>query len=1094
MQQSRKWGVLLLALALMLPVAGSAQLVSRGSISGTVLDSTGAVVPDAKVTVTGETGTKEGMTGPEGTFVFLALEPGVYRIKVEKAGFKIAEAKDVNVRLNERAAINITLETGAVSQTVEVTDVAVGIDPTTTTSGGTITASLFQNTPVGRNITDLPYLVAGVNDSLGVGQSNPSISGATGFENLYIVNGVNITNTGYGAIGTYSNVFGSLGSGVQFDFVKEVQVKTSGFEAQYGQALGGVINMNTKSGGNTVHGGAYFYAAPNALEAARRQPNDVRFNRGQEQVGLSNYDVGGDIGGYLVKDRVFWYGGFNAVWSDPVYRAPDNFAARTLVGEVGVTTRILNYSGKLNVNLDSAARHQAEFSLFGDPSETELGPNRPSIIKGGGSLQTDFPDRANSRLEYGSRNWTIRYNGAWTNSWLFNASFNWAHNDFTESDFADVFGVEDRTEATPGAVNPVGDGLPTAATSRGLNNTGGIGFFENNDADNKQWAINATNIFNFWGGHQVDYGFQLEDIDYGWFHERSGPDWPVPCSGWDPNAFLADGVTPNPNFGTVQPIAGITASDCGAATFGAQLRLRTGGPAGYRFQVIRGAFTGRTGGTESRYGAGYIQDSWSFNKYLTAKLGIRYEQQRIAGELVQYTFANNWAPRLGVIWDPWGDRKTKVFYNWGRFFEKVPQDLAVRSLSEERQYLSLFFGITNPSAPLTGAFSQFNPVNNPTPGCSATDTLAACLNNPANWLLDAAHAFNSTPAFSGGTTNFIPGTAAQYQHENVFGIEREFAGGYVFSARYVDRRIQRVVEDVAALTVGGVNTGVAFDGVTEIHQTFALANPAANLDVFVNTLCQNPSEDPTVEDANGLGCLVSGYAIGSGDLGADGLADGFPNPQRKYRAVEIGLEKRLTSKWQMNANWRISKLEGNYEGLFRNDNQQTDPNITSLFDFPFSNSLGDQFTPGVLPTDRRHIVNLYSSYMFESGFNVGMGWRIQSGYPLDALGAHPAYLNQGEIPQGGRGSQGRSDVTNTFDVHGDYVWKMSERFRTKFVADLFNIFNRRSVARVDRYTDTGFLSGVNPPIQPNPDFLQPTAQFNAYQRPFYARFAVRLEF
>jgi hypothetical protein len=481
-------------------------------------------------------------------------------------------------------------------------------------------------------------------------------------------------------------------------------------------------------------------------------------------------------------------------------------------------------------------------------------------------------------------------------------------------------------------------------------------------------------------------------------------------------------------------------------------------------------------------------------------VGIRYEQQRIAGELLEYTFANNWAPRLGVIVDPWGDRKTKIFYNWGRFFEKVPQDLAVRSLSEERQYIGPFFAVTNPTSADAAFVSG--------PGCPVGSTLAFCLSNPANWILDQAHSLttNFAAGFSGGVTTFAAGTAAQYQHENVFGIERELPGGYIISARYVDRRIQRVVEDVAALTVGGFNVGADNVG-GGISQAFVLGNPSANLDVFINTLCTNGA-DPTQEavDANAgavLGCgsfadplgnITSFYAPNSGAVGSDGLADGFPDVVRKYRAVELGLEKRFSKNWQMSANWRISKLEGNYEGLFRNDNQQTDPNITSLFDFPFSSSLGDQFTPGVLPTDRRHIVNLYSSYLFESGFNMGMGWRIQSGYPLDALGAHPGYLNQGEVPQGGRGSQGRSDTTNTFDVHGDYTWKMTERFRTKFVADLFNIFNRRGVARVDRYTDTGFLSGVNPPIQANPDFLLPTAQFNAYQRPFYARFAVRLEF
>ena len=82
------------------------------------------------------------------------------------------------------------------------------------------------------------------------------MSGGSGLENLYVVDGVNITNAGYGALGSYSIVFGSLGNGVPFDFVKETQVKTGGYEAEYGQATGGVVNVVTKSGTNALRGSA----------------------------------------------------------------------------------------------------------------------------------------------------------------------------------------------------------------------------------------------------------------------------------------------------------------------------------------------------------------------------------------------------------------------------------------------------------------------------------------------------------------------------------------------------------------------------------------------------------------------------------------------------------------------------------------------------------------------------------------------------------------------------------------------------------------------------------------------------------------------
>src|SRR5712692_9455232 len=560
MKQYHNW-VIVLALALAFPLALAAQNVARGSIGGTIYDTSGGIVPDAKLTLTSEYGTREGKAGSDGTYVFSSLETGKYTLRVEYTNFKISEHKDISVRLNERTTVDVKLEAGAVTQTITVTEASIGLDTTTTTSGGTISSDLFKNAPVVRNIMDVPYLVAGVNDGLGTGRANPSISGATGLENLYIVNGINVGNAGYGAIGTYSNVSGPKGTGVQFDFVKEVQVKTSGFEAQYGQALGGVVNMITKAGGNTYHGGAYFFASPSALEATRLQPDAVRFNKGQLTFSESTWDVGGDFGGYLVKNRLFFYGGFNAVFDHSFDSAPSNFAAASL-GTVTVKTRNLNYSGKINYNLTANQNHQIEGSVFGDPSIQPFGANRQVAGRGfnGGALQSDFPERAFSALDYGARNWSVRYNGAITPRMLVNASFAWARNHFDENNIPTIFQVEDRTEATPGALNPVGDGLPTPGTSRGINQVGGAGFFENSLSNNKQYTVNSTVNFRAGGNHQFDYGFEYQDVGFDWFHRRSGTDWFTPCVNMNGAAVIL-----------------VTPADCGKRVFGAGGRLRTQG-------------------------------------------------------------------------------------------------------------------------------------------------------------------------------------------------------------------------------------------------------------------------------------------------------------------------------------------------------------------------------------------------------------------------------------------------------------------------------------------------------------------------------------
>jgi len=123
----------------------------------------------------------------------------------------------------------------------------------------------------------------------------------------------------------------------------------------------------------------------------------------------------------------------------------------------------------------------------------------------------------------------------------------------------------------------------------------------------------------------------------------------------------------------------------------------------------------------------------------------------------------------------------------------------------------------------------------------------------------------------------------------------------------------------------------------------------------------------------------------------------------------------------MLADWRIARLRGNYEGHLRNDNGQTDPGISSLFDFTQGefNLLGDQFATGPLNSDRRHVINVFASYAFSStgftrgffgnrvnGLNVGIGIHSESGLPISELLAHPVYGNAGEIPVGGRGKLG----------------------------------------------------------------------------------------
>ena len=373
----RSFQSLILVLTVLLTIGAGlqAQDITKGSIAGVVRDASGAVVPDVTVKLESPYGNRETRSGSAGDYQFSNLVVGSgYTITVEKQGFTTARIPNLNVSVNSRTTADMTLQVGATAATVEVTATGTEtIDLASTTVGANINESVYQNVPIGRNISSVIAMAPGVTDGIGTGSANPSINGASGLENMYIVNGANVTDPGFGGFGTFSRTYGSLGNGVNFDFVQEVQVKSGGFEAQYGQALGGVVNVLTKSGSNQVHGSVYSYFQPHSFEATRPNGNLVTTTQHTYIEGVGRYDFGADLGGYLKKDKLFWYAGFNPQFARSYRSAPSAFGNSSL-GTVVVKDRTLNYQTKLNWNINS--NHQLEGSVFGDPSTTPVGFTR----------------------------------------------------------------------------------------------------------------------------------------------------------------------------------------------------------------------------------------------------------------------------------------------------------------------------------------------------------------------------------------------------------------------------------------------------------------------------------------------------------------------------------------------------------------------------------------------------------------------------------------------------------------------------------------------------------------------------------------------
>ena len=257
-----------LLLAFVIACAGVARgQETTGTINGRVTDAQGLAVPGVSVTVTGAQGAKQATTDSEGRFSVPFLTPGRYDVRAELSGFKVVEQKGVTVALGQALDLPLKLEVGGVSETVQVVGTTDVVNVNTTTTGATITSDLLERVPVGRDIGSTLYLAPGVSSSSTAGHANPSIAGGSGLDNQYVIDGVNVTNQGYGALGSYSIIFGSLGNATPFDFMQEIQVKTGGYEAEYGQATGGVVNVITKSGSNNVRGSGFGYWRPDRLES-----------------------------------------------------------------------------------------------------------------------------------------------------------------------------------------------------------------------------------------------------------------------------------------------------------------------------------------------------------------------------------------------------------------------------------------------------------------------------------------------------------------------------------------------------------------------------------------------------------------------------------------------------------------------------------------------------------------------------------------------------------------------------------------------------------------------------------------------------------
>jgi hypothetical protein len=594
-------------------VCATAFAQTTGNLSGKVTDTSGAIVPGVTVELRSPSlqGTRNATTGADGIYRFAILPPGDYTVTFRLEGLAPEARRNVTVSLGKETALDVALRP-AVSAEISVTAAAPVLDTSSTTLGTNLNARTIESLPSGRNYASVVQVAPGVSsDANPTNPSLPTISvyGSSGAENAFYIDGVNTTNLEYGFQGKELN----------FEFISELDVKTGGYEAEYGRSTGGIINVITKSGGNQFSGDAFTYYDGDSYRANAKSV----ISTSGTTTGVTKKDYGVDLGGYIMKDKLWFFGALDRVDHSTKSALPEGPHAGDIV--VSKSRRNLG-SGKLTFNL--APSHSLIATFLQDP-RVDTG----AINDASHTLNGD-PSTFLGRQDFGGRDYALRYEGAFRSQWV-------------------IVGQAARHQEanSVGAATAAGEAIQYRQASNDFFQTGGFGLLQNKKFDRRHYGASVLRLFH---GHEIKGG-----IDY----ETEKAKVVKGMSGGQQVDVLANPVNPAKpiyrHFYWTTPDATLANAPVSALVASPVHKINTL----------------------------FLQDRWSVNDRFMVSAGVRWDRQRIidSSGVTQIDMKKDYAPRLGFTWDPSGEHRTKIFGSYGRFYEEIPMDLVIRSFSYERQ-------------------------------------------------------------------------------------------------------------------------------------------------------------------------------------------------------------------------------------------------------------------------------------------------------------------------------------------------------------------------------------------------------------------------
>jgi hypothetical protein len=1026
--------------------AGAAEAQQGASaLTGTVFDSSNRKpLADVIVMVTSPAlqEAQYTTTDASGFYRVPGLPVGTYKIRYELQGYFPYEQDGIALRADVTFRLNPSLSVAQGEATEVVVKVRPTVDVGSSTTSTSMNSEFLKRVPVSapgskgaasRSFESVASVAPGTaTDGYGTG-----INGASSPENHYSVDGLSVGNPGKGTVGTQLST----------EFVEEVNVVAAGYMPEFGRSTGGVLNVVTKQGSNEFHGGVFSYFSPGALEGKRKVvggEDDSGYNPVTYDPKLSYIgDVGFDLGGPIVKDKLWFYvGGDISNTSYNITRAYNmevNGKGQQLFAENYVAdSRMyqgmakLTYSPNADNRITVAAYGTPVFSGGGGsfnsmtgtvtPGKYAIDPAAGTPEVGGGSVGT-YGSQAHQFVSTPidlSAKWSSQFMqkkllldvmlGTHLQTDSRRAADGSTAADFNPGSLGSYYNVNyrRRSDAT------VGDQM-------GYHNLNEFEKFPGSDKCGGTGADNHCPVANYVAGSPRD----LSDAKYNRYHGSMIVSYLANALGH--HLFKAGFDGELTGYKNIKSNRVFTENEDGTQFNDEERFGILTGPDDYKY------IDPLNKNTKSLVVGGFIQDSWSIVDKFTVNLGVRYDAQyfyNTAGQ-VALSLPNQWSPRLGLIYDPTQSGKSKVFFNYARYYENAPLDFADVALSGEPQ---LHGGHNcNPTV-----FANQHDSKSAT-GCQFADNLVP--NSEEEPRLP-----NRIFVSGGAPGTLDPGIQASSQDEISFGGEYEVFPDARLGLSYNQRWINRWVEDMApVLGLSGFN-----------------GNP--------------------------------GYGLGAT----------FPKVQRTYRAATLALNKNFSSSWLAQASYTLAFLKGNYAGLIAPEDGYLGPNATADFDSPNVeiNRYGD--LPGDFRHTVKVFASKDWQILPTQHLVTGGSIRARSGGATSYLGSDPnTYPTESYILPRGTGE--RLPWTYGLDLQLSYRVAMAKGITISATADVFNVLNLQgTTSRVQEYTSDGIIANGKTtkadlatlqnadgqPVQKNPLF----GTDNGYQDPRVFRFGLRGEF